>query len=80
MGGSKIQINQPEPLGNYNYDLTNTFIHNRTAHKLIEYHPARIVIWKKKPITNLVFHRMVKKSNSLDYVKSLKQKKFEIIS
>ena len=80
VGGSEIRINQPQPLGNYNYDITNTFIYKEIAHKLIEYHPARIVIWKKKPIINLVFHRMVKKTNSLDFDKSLKQKKFEIIS
>ena len=80
MGGNKIRINQPQPLGNYNYDLTNTFNYKNIAHKLIEYHPARIVIWKKKPIINLVFHRMVIKTNSYDYVKSLKQKKFKIIS
>ena len=80
VGGNKIRINQPQPLGNYNYDITNTFIYKEIAHKLIEYHPARIVIWKKKPIINLVFHRMVKKTNSLDFDKSLKQKKFKIIS
>ena len=61
LGGSKICINQPQPLGNYNYDLTNTFNYKEIAHKLIEYHPARILIWKKKPIINLAFHRMVKK-------------------
>ena len=80
MGGSKIRINQPQPLGNYNYDITNTFFYKEIEHKLIEYHPARIVIWKKKPIINLVFHRMVKKTNSLDFDKSLKQKKFKLIS
>ena len=47
VSGSEIQINQPQPLGNYNYDLTNTFNYKGFAHKLIEYHPARIVIWKK---------------------------------
>ena len=61
VGGSKIRINQPQPLGNYNYDITNTFIYKEIEHKLIEYHPARIVIWKKKTIINLFFHRMVKK-------------------
>ena len=80
VGGSEIQINQPQPLGNYNYDLTNTFNYKEIAHKLIEYHPARIVIWKEKPIINLVFHRMVKKTNSLGFDKSLKQKKFKLIS
>ena len=45
VGGSEIQINQPQSLGNYNYDLTNTFIYKGIAHKLIKYyHPARIVI------------------------------------
>jgi len=80
VGGNEIRINQPQPLGNYNYDLTNTFNYKEIAHKLIEYHPARIVIWKKKPIINLVFHRMVIKTNSLDFDKSLKQKKFKLIS
>ena len=78
VGGSEIWINQPQPLGNYNYDLTNSFNYNGIAHKIIEYHPARIVIWKKRLIINFVFHRMVKKVNSFDYVKSLKQKKFKI--
>ena len=80
VGGNEIRINPPQPLGNYNYDLTNTFNYKNIAHKLIEYHPARIVIWKKKPIINLVFHRMVIKTNSLDFDKSLKQKKFKLIS
>ena len=78
--GSKIWINQPEPLGNYNYDLNNTSTNKGIPHIFIEYHPVRIVIWKKKTIINLVFHRMVKKTNSLDFEKSLKQKKFKIIS
>ena len=50
VGCSQIQINQPKPLGNYNYDITNTFIYKGIPHKLIEYHPARIVIWKKNPL------------------------------
>ena len=80
VGGNEICINQPQPLGNYNYHITNTFIYKEIEHRLIEYHPTRIVIWKKKPIINLVFHRMVKKTNSYDFKKSLKQKKFKIIS
>ena len=65
VGGSKIQINEPESLGNYNYDQTNTFIHKGISHKLIEYHPARIVIWKKKSHYKLSISQNGKKKTVL---------------
>ena len=53
-------MNALEWIGKFNYDLTVTTIHDGVTYSVSEFQPARIIIWKKKPIINLVFHRMVK--------------------
>ena len=64
VSGTTIQMNALEQIGRFNYDLTVTTVHDGVTYSVSEFQPARIIIWKKKPIINLIFHRLVKSARN----------------
>ena len=65
---SNIELKMP-PLDrngdNDDYIITNeTFTHNNVTFSVLEYHPIRLVIYKKVPKIKLMMHRLVKGKRS----------------
>ena len=57
-------IRDRQAVGRFNYDLSISFINEGKTYTISEFQPARIIIWKKKPIINLIFHRLVKSARN----------------